>query len=211
MIQRTLVLIKPDGVQRGLSGDIIQRFEKVGLKIVGMKMLWIDKNFARSHYVGVAERKGEKVMDMLLDLITMGPVIAMVLEGVDAVPVVRKICGPTEPKEAQPGTIRGDYAHVSYAYSDRVSEAVRNVVHASGEPEEAEHEVGLWFTPEEIHDYPSVHDIHVLQYQSQDIRNMRDTMRKRANGNSTESSTLKEKIDESELSKKSAQKTGDIQ
>lgn len=184
MIQRTLVLIKPDGVQRGLSGDIIQRFEKVGLKIVGMKMIWIDKNFANNHYIGVGERKGQKVLEMLLDLITMGPVIAIVLEGVDAVPVVRKICGPTEPKEAQPGTIRGDYAHVSYAYSDRVSEAVRNVVHASGEPEEAEHEISLWFKPEEIHDYPSVHDIHVLQYQSQDIRNMRETMRKRANNSS---------------------------
>ena len=191
MIQRTLVLIKPDGVQRGLSGDIIQRFEKVGLKIVAMKMTWIDKDFATNHYVGVSERKGQKVMDMLLDLITMGPVIAMVLEGVDAVHVVRKICGPTEPKEAQPGTIRGDYAHVSYAYSDKVSEAVRNVVHASGEPEEAEHEINLWFTKEEIHDYPSVHDIHVLQYQSQDIRNMRETMRKRANAPSGETKEKK--------------------
>lgn len=186
MIQRTLVLVKPDGVQRGLTGDIIQRFEKVGLKIVGIKMVWIDKDFAKNHYVGVAERRGQKVLDMLLDLITMGPVIAIVLEGVDAVPVVRKICGPTEPKEAQPGTIRGDYAHVSYSYSDKVSEAVRNIVHASGEPEEAEHEISLWFKPEEMHDYPSVHDIHVLQYQAQDIRNMRDVMRKRANGKNEE-------------------------
>jgi nucleoside-diphosphate kinase len=191
MIQRTLVLVKPDGVQRGLTGDIIQRFEKVGLKIVGIKMVWIDKDFAKNHYVGVAERRGQKVLDMLLDLITMGPVIAIVFEGVDAVPVVRKICGPTEPKEAQPGTIRGDYAHVSYAYSDKVSEAVRNIVHASGEPEEAEHEISLWFKPEEMHDYPSVHDIHVLQYQAQDIRNMRDTMRKRANGKAEENSTEK--------------------
>jgi nucleoside-diphosphate kinase len=191
MIQRTLVLVKPDGVQRGLTGDIIQRFEKVGLKIVGIKMVWIDKDFAKNHYVGVAERRGQKVLDMLLDLITMGPVMAIVFEGVDAVPVVRKICGPTEPKEAQPGTIRGDYAHVSYAYSDKVSEAVRNIVHASGEPEEAEHEISLWFKPEEMHDYPSVHDIHVLQYQAQDIRNMRDTMRKRANGKTEENSTEK--------------------
>jgi len=154
-------------------------------------MVWIDKDFAKNHYVGVAERRGQKVLDMLLDLITMGPVMAIVFEGVDAVPVVRKICGPTEPKEAQPGTIRGDYAHVSYAYSDKVSEAVRNIVHASGEPEEAEHEISLWFKPEEMHDYPSVHDIHVLQYQAQDIRNMRDTMRKRANGKTEENSTEK--------------------
>jgi nucleoside-diphosphate kinase len=186
MIQKTLVLVKPDGVQRGLTGDIIQRFEKVGLKIIAMKMVWVDKEFAKTHYVGVEERKGAKVMNMLLELITMGPVIAMVLEGVDAVPVVRKICGPTEPKEALPGTIRGDYAHVSYAYSDRVSEAVRNVVHASGEPEEAVHEIGLWFKPEEIHDYPSVHDIHVLQYQSQDIRQMREIMKQRSNGTKDE-------------------------
>jgi nucleoside-diphosphate kinase len=182
MIQRTLVLIKPDGVQRGLSGDIIQRFEKVGLKIVGMKMQWIDKDFAKTHYTGVDERKGQKVFDMLLDLITMGPVIAMVLEGVDAVSVVRKLCGPTEPKEALPGTIRGDYAHVSYQYSDRVSEAVRNVVHASGEPDEAKYEIALWFKPEEIHDYPSVHDIHILQYKAKDIKEMKEKADK-TNGN----------------------------
>jgi len=182
MIQKTLLLIKPDGVQRGLTGDIIQRFEKVGLKIVGLKMIWIDSDFAKKHYVGVAERRGEKVMSMLMDLITMGPVIALVLEGVDAVETVRKICGPTEPKAAQPGTIRGDYAHVSFKYSDRIEEAVRNVVHASGTPDEAEHEISLWFAPEEIHEYPSVHDIHILQYKAEDIKKHNDQLQNGMNG-----------------------------
>ncbi len=162
MIERTLVLIKPDGVQRGLTGKIIKRFENVGMKIVGMRMVWIDEEFASKHYADVRNRKGETVFKALLKLITMGPVVAMVLEGIDAVEVVRKMCGPTEPKSAQPGTIRGDYAHVSYAYSDIVGEAVRNVIHASGSKEEAKVEVGMWFAENEIHDYDSVHDLHIL-------------------------------------------------
>lgn len=164
MIEKTLVLIKPDGVQRGLSGEIIKRFENVGLKIVGMKMLWVDKDFGAIHYEDVKRRRGEKVFYGLLSLITMGPVIAMVLEGVDAVDIVRKMTGPTEPKAAAPGTIRGDYAHVSFAYSDIVGEAVRNVVHSSGSKEEAKIEVALWFKDNEIHDYPSVHDLHILHH-----------------------------------------------
>ena len=136
MIERTLVLIKPDGVQRGLVGEIIKRFEGVGLKIVGIKMTWINEMFAEKHYSDIKERRGERVFNALMELITMGPVIAMVLEGVDAVEIVRKICGPTEPRTAPPGTIRGDYAHVSFHYSDEVNQAVRNVVHASGTKEE---------------------------------------------------------------------------
>ncbi|MCX6804093.1 MAG: nucleoside-diphosphate kinase [Candidatus Diapherotrites archaeon] len=162
MIEKTLVLIKPDGVQRALSGEIIKRFENVGLKIVGMKMAWIDEELGAKHYADVRVRKGDKVFNAVLKLITMGPVIAMVLEGIDAVEIVRKMCGPTEPKSALPGTIRGDYAHVSYAYSDTVGEAVRNVVHASGSKEEAKTEIDLWFNEKEIHDYPSVHDLHIL-------------------------------------------------
>ncbi len=164
MIERTLVLIKPDGVQRGLSGEIIARFEKVGLKLVGIKMVWINEDFAKKHYFDVLERKGEKVFSGLLKLITMGPVIAIVLEGIDAVEIVRKMCGPTEPKSAMPGTIRGDYAHASYGYTDAVGEAVRNIIHASGSKSEAKTEISLWFKEEEIHDYFSVHDVHILHH-----------------------------------------------
>ena len=170
MIERTLVLVKPDGVQRGLTGEIIKRFENIGLKIVGMKMVWVNEEFATKHYSDIKERRGEKVFTGLMGLITMGPVVAMVLEGVDAVEIVRKICGTTEPKSAPPGTIRGDYAHVSFAYSDEVEEAVRNVVHASGTPDEAKVEVSLWFNDDEMHAYPSVHDIHILHHKSSDIR-----------------------------------------
>src|SRR3989344_2530614 len=110
MTERTLVLLKPDAVQRCLTGEIIQRFEKAGFKIVGMKMKWVDEKFAREHY---AEHVQKPFYPGLEALITMGPTIAMVLEGVEAVHNVRKIVGATEPKGAVPGTIRGDYAHVS--------------------------------------------------------------------------------------------------
>jgi nucleoside-diphosphate kinase len=178
LIQRTLLLVKPDGVQRGLTGEILKRFENVGLKVVGMKMVWIDEEFATRHYSDVKVRRGEKVFKGLMGLITMGPVVAIVLQGVDAVEIVRKICGPTEPKVALPGTIRGDYAHVSFAYSDTVEEAVRNVVHASGTKEEAKNEVALWFREDEMHEYPSVHDIHILHHKAVDIKKMRTELPK---------------------------------
>ena len=173
MLERTLLLVKPDGVQRGLTGEIIKRFENVGLKISGIKMVWVDEEFGAKHYADVKTRRGEKVFNAVLGLITMGPVIALVLEGVDAVEVVRKICGPTEPKAALPGTIRGDYAHVSYAYSDKVDEAIRNVVHASGTKEEAKNEIALWFKDSELFSYPSVQDIHILHYKAAHIKNLK--------------------------------------
>ncbi len=164
MIERTLVLVKPDGVQRGLTGEILKRFENVGLKIVGLKMTWINEMFAEKHYSDIKARHGQKVFDALMEMITMGPVVAVVLEGIDAVEVVRKLCGTTEPKSAMPGTIRGDYAHVSIAYSDEVNQAVRNVVHASGNRDEAKNEIALWFIPEELHNYSNVNDVHILHY-----------------------------------------------
>ena len=173
MIEQTLLLVKPDGVQRGLVGEILKRFENVGLKIVGMKMIWIDEDFATKHYSDVKVRRGEKVFEMLLGLITMGPVAAFVLEGIDAVEIVRKMCGTTEPKSAAPGTIRGDYSHVSFAYSDEVSQAVRNVVHSSGNSAEAKVEIALWFDPKELYCYPSVHDLHILHQNADHIRSMR--------------------------------------
>lgn len=163
MIEKTLVLIKPDGIQRCLTGKIIQRFEDAGLKIIGMKMKWIDKDFAMKHYTeDIAKRRGEKVREMLLDYIIEGPVVAMVIEGVNAIEAVRKITGTTEPKSAAPGTIRGDFCHVSFSYADNKEMPVKNIIHASGNSEDAEAEVPLWFTPEELHSYKTVHDVHIL-------------------------------------------------
>ena len=117
MLQRTLVLIKPDGVQRCLSGKIISRFEEAGFKIIGMKMQWVDEDFAKRHYTeDIAERRGEAVRNSLLQYIIEGPVIAFAIEGVNAIENVRKIVGGTEPKSAPPGTIRGDFCHVSFSW-----------------------------------------------------------------------------------------------
>ena len=173
MIERTLLIIKPDGVQRNLTGEILKRFENIGLKLVGIKMVWVDEDFGARHYYDIKQRRGEKVFNGLMGYITMGPVIAVVMEGVDAIEIVRKICGPTEPKAAQPGTIRGDFAHVSFGYSDLVGEAVRNIVHASGTKDEAKNEIALWFKPEEMYSYPSVSDIHILHHKAEHIRKMR--------------------------------------
>jgi nucleoside-diphosphate kinase len=163
MIERTFVAIKPDGVQRGLVGEVLRRFENAGLKIVGMKMQWIDKDFARKHYTeDIAKRRGAHVREMLIDYITEGPIIAIVLEGVHAIEVVRKIVGPTEPKTAMPGTIRGDYTHVSFSYADEKKKSIKNIIHASGNAEDAKYEIPLWFTDKELHTYKTVHDIHVL-------------------------------------------------
>ncbi|MGV8141589.1 MAG: nucleoside-diphosphate kinase [Candidatus Woesearchaeota archaeon] len=162
IMQRTLVLVKPDGVQRGLIGRIIQRFEDVGLKIVGAKMVWIDKDFGKKHYFDIAQRRGEQVLNNLLKFMTEGPVMALCLEGVNAVENVRKIVGSTEPKSAMPGTIRGDFAHHSYESTDGKGVAVRNLIHASGKYDEAQYEVKLWFTPEELHTYKTVHEIHTF-------------------------------------------------
>ena len=160
MIERTLVLLKPDAVARGLMGRIIQRFEDAGLKIVGAKMVWMDQDFGKKHYFDVAERRGEKVLSALLDFMTAGPVLAMVIEGVNAAEIVRKMVGGTEPKAALPGTIRGDFAHHSYEHTDGKGQAIRNLVHASGNSKEADYEIKLWFKDNELHTYKTVHEIH---------------------------------------------------
>jgi len=160
MMQRTLVLVKPEGVKRLLVGKIIQRFEDAGLKIIGMKQVWADKEFAKKHYTeDISQRRGEKVREQLLDYIIEGPVIAMVLEGSSAVENVRKIVGGTEPKSAPPGTIRGDFAHISFALADSQEKPVKNLIHASGNKEEAKSEVELWFKPEELHSYQTLTDL----------------------------------------------------
>lgn len=159
MIERTLVLIKPDGVERGLIGRIISRFEDAGLKIVASKMVWVDKNFAKKHYQA---HVGKKFYQPLEDFITSGPVFAMALEGISAVELVRKMVGSTEPKVSPPGTIRGDFSHHSYQYADKKGIAIKNLIHASGNLEDAAIEVPLWFSKSEQHSYKSVHDVHVL-------------------------------------------------
>jgi nucleoside-diphosphate kinase len=159
LIERTLVLIKPDGVQRGLVGRIIQRFEDAGLKMVGVKMRWIDRDFAKKHYSAHVTKPMYKGLE---DFIVSGPVFAMILEGVSAVETVRKIVGSTEPKSASPGTIRGDFAQHSYSYADSKGTAIKNLIHASGNIEEAKQEVALWFNKDELHTYKTVHEIHVF-------------------------------------------------
>lgn len=160
-IQRSLVVLKPDTVQRGIVGEIIQRFERVGLKIVAMKMVMPDEKLYRMHYEDIGQmitRRGEQVFRYNVEYMMTGPVIAMVLEGIEAVPLVRKIVGPTEPKSAEMGTIRGDFSHMSFGYSDAKGVGVPNLVHASGNPEEAKKEIDLWFNANELYDYSDLRE-----------------------------------------------------
>jgi nucleoside-diphosphate kinase len=159
MVERTFVMIKPDGVERGLVGECLNRFEKAGLKISGLKMKWVDKDFSKKHYSAHVEKEFYRGLE---DYVISSPVVAFVLEGVDSIQIVRKLVGATQPKEALPGTIRGDFAHVSYSHADNKGIAVKNVIHASGDSEDAEKEIALWFTDEELHTYDSVHDKHIL-------------------------------------------------
>lgn len=162
MIQQTLVLIKPDGVQRGLIGEIIKRFEQRGLKIVAVKMIQADKILAEKHYTeDIAKRRGEKVRKNLLKFIISSPIVAIVIQGVDAIENVRKICGETESKSAVPGTIRGDFSHVSYKHADEKDIAIKNLVHASANEKDAEYEIKLWFSKDEINDYKRADEEHV--------------------------------------------------
>lgn len=158
LIQQTLILFKPDAVQRGIVGEILTRFERVGLKIVGTKMIFPNKEHYHKHYEGIGKmvtRRGEKAFDMALEFMTQGPVIAMVFEGVEAVELVRKLVGGTEPKSALPGTIRGDYSHMSFGYADERNVGIPNLIHASGSIEEAKQEIEHWFSNYEIYDYSS--------------------------------------------------------
>jgi nucleoside-diphosphate kinase len=159
-MEKTLIIFKPDAVMRGLVGEILTRFERVGLKIVGAKMLKPGYEHFFEHYEGIGTlktRKGEEIFETQLKEMQQGPVIAMVLEGVEAVEQVRKMVGPTEPKSAQPGTIRGDYAHITYGQASSAKRGVPNVLHASADAKEAEKEVSHWFSDSELVDYDNVH------------------------------------------------------
>jgi nucleoside-diphosphate kinase len=159
-MQKTLIVFKPDSVMRGLVGEILSRFEKVGLKIVGAKMLMPDYEHFFEHYEGIGTlktRKGDEIFETQMREMQQGPVIAMVLEGIDAVEQVRKMVGPTEPKSAQPGTIRGDYSHMSYGHAGAAKRGVTNVLHASADETEAEKEIAHWFSDSELVEYENIH------------------------------------------------------
>ena len=162
MIEKTLVLLKPDAVLRGLIGRILQRFEDSGLKVIGMKMVNVDKDLAGKHYgEDIAEKHGENVRNRLINYVVESPILALVLEGVSAISIVRKIVGSTYPNDSLPGTIRGDFAHISQRYALDNDVDVKNLVHASSDVEDAEKEVGLWFGDAELHDYKTVHEVHM--------------------------------------------------
>ncbi len=184
MIQQTLVLLKPDAVKRGLIGEIIKRFERVGLKIVACKLVKPSKDLADKHYPlerqefveGIGKKTLENYKEMgvdpvseigsldpyeigkivrgwLVEMITSDPVLAIVLEGPNAVEIVRKLVGHTLPVKADPGTIRGDFSFDSAFFANAKKRPIKNLIHASGNPEEAEYEISLWFTKDEIHNY----------------------------------------------------------
>jgi len=183
--ERTLVVIKPDGVQRGLIGEVIKRYERTGLKLVGVKTFVPTDEFAEKHYLldpSWKKNAGEKVLkayeakglkhpagddpiaigDIILGVlkkyIASGPVVAMVWEGLHAVGIVRKITGGTEPLTSDVGTIRGDFTIDSYQFADVSGRAVRNIVHSSGSVEEAQQEIALWFSEKELVSYKLVQE-----------------------------------------------------
>ncbi len=182
--ERTLVVIKPDGIQRGLIGEILRRYERSGLKLVAVKMLVPKPDLIEKHYlvdpnwktkVGTKtidsyQKKGktppsddpvkiaEVVLGNLKRYLSSGPVIAMIWQGIHAVGVIRKITGTTEPLTSDVGTIRGDFTIDSYEVSDLDGRAIRNLIHASGSPDEAEKEIELWFQPDEIIKYRLVQE-----------------------------------------------------
>ncbi len=179
--ERTLVVIKPDGVQRSLIGEIIKRYERTGLKLIALKILIPTEEMATRHYYEVGgdewleavgkkaaaayEKKGKKspfktflengkaVLQNNAKYLSSGPVVAMIWQGNQAVELVRKITGGTEPLSSDVGTIRGDYTLDSYAIADADNRSVRNLIHASGNVEEAEKEIKIWFKEEEILSY----------------------------------------------------------
>lgn len=167
-MERTLVIFKPDAVKRGIVGEILMRFERVGLKIIGCKMLQPDNDSYYKHYEDIGKmvsRRGQKAFEATLAIMQEGPVIAVVLEGIEAIPVVRKMVGTTEPKVAEPGTIRGDYSHISFSHANSEGIATPNVIHASGDAGDAAAEIAHWFSESELFDYETVHQ-HYTQAKS---------------------------------------------
>ena len=193
MMEQTLVLIKPDALARGLAGEIIGRFERVGLKMVAAKMLQADADLINRHYptsrqefiVGMGEKTlannekmgidtqavfgtsdphelGLKIQQYNVDYLQKGPVWALVLAGPSAIAIVRKLRGNTLPSDAPPGTINGDFSFDSSHFANSRKRSLYNLVHASGNAEEAVFEINLWFKPEELYDYKAVHQSHMI-------------------------------------------------
>ncbi len=150
MIERTFVMVKPDGVQRGLLGKILERFEERGMKICALKMIKIPRELAERHY---AEHKGKTFFEPLLAYITSGPVVCMVLEGENVVATARAMMGKTNPQDASPGTIRADYAQVTG----------RNIIHGSDSPESAKREIKLFFNDYELHKYEKIDEVWLFE------------------------------------------------
>lgn len=194
LTEKTLVLVKPDAIQRGIVGDIITRFEKVGLKIVAMKFFKPSEDLLNKHYpvdreefiVGMGNKTldnykelgidplkffdskdpqhiGLEVQKWLVEFLKNDPVLALVLDGPHAIEIVRKIRGHTLPFKAQPGTITGDYSFDSSSYANNSRRTIRNLVHASGNKEEADFEIALWFEPEELFEYETIHQKHMTR------------------------------------------------
>jgi len=181
--EKTVVLIKPDGVKRGLTGEIIRRIEMRGLKIIALEMIWPSEQQIDDHYpkdnewmerigqktlknyaehnlniqeeLGTNDRLtiGKMVRGWLIGYMTSAPLVKIVVKGIHAVDMVRKICGGTMPAQADMGTIRGDFSVDDATAANRDRRAIHNIVHASETPKEAEHEIEQWFSPEEIHEY----------------------------------------------------------
>lgn len=187
VVEQTLVLLKPDAVQRSLIGKIITRFEDAGLKVAAMKMVWADEAKAKKHYhldeewaknvftktKAGYDKEGKKmpykdhmelgqtIQAWNMTLLRSGPVLAFVLEGPHAVEIVRKMVGSTEPRQALPGTIRGDFATLeSYALADVKKRVLRNLIHASDSVDNAKREIALWFSKDEVHKYSKELDKH---------------------------------------------------
>lgn len=182
--ERTLVIIKPDGVQRSLIGEVIKRFEKVGLKLVGLKFSIPEASQIEEHYTLDPEWKkrvgekaiesytkkgqtppstdpvaiGDAVVDRLKKYMTSGPAVIMAWQGAHSVEMVRKLVGGTEPRSSDVGTIRGDFVLDSYSMADTDDRAIRNLIHASGSVEEATQELALWFSEKEFVDYRLVQE-----------------------------------------------------
>ena len=175
-MEQSLVLIKPDGVQRGLIGKIITRFEQVGLKIIGMKMVYADKEMAGKHYadddewmksVGEKAKKsyekrgepteksaleiGQLIRSQLMSYLTMSPTVALAIEGHNAIQLIRKIVGATAPADSDPGTIRGDFCFDTYQMADLCNRPIQNLIHASDAVDTGKNEIKLWFKDEELH------------------------------------------------------------
>lgn len=191
-MEKTLIILKPSAIQRGIVGEILTRFEKIGLKIVAAKLVWASQDLLDKHYpadrdefvMGLGTRTlssykeqgidvnkqfkdtdpskiGHQVRNWLVESMRSAPVMPIILEGPHAIEVVRKIIGSTAPQQSAPGTIRGDYSFDSAALANKANRPINNLIHASGNAEEAEHEIKLWFTDDELHNYDTVHQKHM--------------------------------------------------